>query len=456
MSLQQKFLLTLGPGWFAGITLGDWLKLVARNGFSIDAPYWPRLASISLYAAINTAFRWPEAWLFDAKIRRTPVESPLFILGHPRSGTTHLHNLLSVDQRFATPNFFQVNYPHTFLTAEAWATKILQFFVPKKRFMDNMTQNMGIPYEEEWALCSMTSQSPYVGWSFPRRLDHYEKYLTLREVSEPERDQWKAALRYFVQKVSYKYNRPLILKSPPHTGRIKLLLELFPDAKFVHIHRDPYAVFQSTRHLWNVARPLCAMQRPTGDVVEDRIIRQYKLLYDAFFEERDMIPAGHYHEVCYEQLERNPIGEIEATYEKLGLPEFSQVRQPLTDYVAGLADYKKNKHIELDPVLKHRISQEWRRCFEEWGYATGQATCAAAACSSSAATGQCTCPGCGAPFTCGAQSGAPTCWCMNLPHTLPVTKPEAACFCPNCIGAEMERYAASRTPAPEACDPTPS
>ena len=126
MSLQQKFLLTFGPGWFAGITLGDWLRLLARNGFSVDPAYWPRVASISLYAAINTAFRWPESWLFDAKIRKTPVESPLFILGHPRSGTTHLHNLLVVDERFATPNFFQVNYPHTFLTAEAWATKILQ------------------------------------------------------------------------------------------------------------------------------------------------------------------------------------------------------------------------------------------------------------------------------------------------------------------------------------------
>ena len=65
----------------------------------------------------------------------------------------------------------------------------------------------------------MTAQSSYVGWSFPRRLVHYEKYLTLREVSAPEREAWQAALRYFVQKVTYKYKRPLLLKSPPHTGR---------------------------------------------------------------------------------------------------------------------------------------------------------------------------------------------------------------------------------------------
>ena len=110
------------------------------------------------------------------------------------------------------------------------------------------------------------------------------------------------------------------------------------------------------------------MQRPTDDVVEECIIRQYKMLYDAFFEERDRIPAGHYHEVCYEELEQNPIGEIETTYEKLELPDFSPVRQPLSDYVVGLADYKKNKHTELDSALKQRIAGEWQRCFEEWGY----------------------------------------------------------------------------------------
>src|SRR5262245_40763610 len=100
MSWQQQFLLTFGPGWFGGITLGDWLRLRSRNCVSVYPAYWPRVASISLCAVINTAFRWPESWLFDAQIRQTPVESPLFILGHPRSGTTHLHNLLAVDERF--------------------------------------------------------------------------------------------------------------------------------------------------------------------------------------------------------------------------------------------------------------------------------------------------------------------------------------------------------------------
>src|SRR5687768_18104609 len=43
-----------------------------------------------------------------------------------------------------------------------------------------------------------------------------------------------------------------ILKSPPHTCRVPTLLRLFPDARFVHIVRDPYAVYPSTLHLWRI------------------------------------------------------------------------------------------------------------------------------------------------------------------------------------------------------------
>ena len=77
---------------------------------------------------------------------------------------------------------------------------------------------------------------------------HYDRYLTFRGVPEREVDEWKQALVLFLKKLTWKYRKPLLLKSPPHTCRIKLLLGLFPEARFVHIHRDPFAVYQSMRH----------------------------------------------------------------------------------------------------------------------------------------------------------------------------------------------------------------
>src|SRR5207244_7988419 len=80
----------------------------------------------------------------------------------------------------------------------------------------------------------------------------------------------------------FLYGQPLVLKSSGHTCRIRLLLELFPDAKFVHIHRNPYAVFQSTRRTVLKVSPWSVLQRPDHSDLDDRTIRQYKEVYDVF------------------------------------------------------------------------------------------------------------------------------------------------------------------------------
>ncbi len=367
---RDRLLLLLGPGWYAGITTGDWLKLLYDNNFAVDIPYWPRAAVISMASLINTMVRWPETLVYSGKIRRTEVEQPLFILGHPRSGTSHLHNLLSLDDRYAYPNFFEVNYPSTFLLGEPWAARLVEIFVPKQRFMDNMSQSAAVPYEEEWAMCMITTQSPYVGWTFTRRLDHYEKYWTLRDLPQREVDRWKNGLMHFLKKVTIKYKKPLILKSPPHTCRIKLLLEMFPNAKFVSIRRDPFAVFQSTRHLWAKVRPFCQLQKVGVDDADERILRQYRSVYDAYFEEKGLIPPGNLHELAYEDLEKNPEAEMRRIYEALNLPDYATLEPKLQAYLTKVKDYQKNRHTDLPADLKARIAKEWQPCFEAWGYPT--------------------------------------------------------------------------------------
>jgi omega-hydroxy-beta-dihydromenaquinone-9 sulfotransferase len=168
--------------------------------------------------------------------------------------------------------------------------------------------------------------------------------------------------------LTWKYNRTLLFKSPPHTGRIRLLLEAFPDAKFVHIHRDPYRVFQSTQRLHRSLAPYSCLQTPDEKHLNDRIIRNYKEMYDVFFEERQLIPDGRYHEICFEQLELAPFEEIRRTYDALQLPAFSSVEEPLREYIASLDGYKKNSFARLPDDLRQRLGREWRTCFDAWGY----------------------------------------------------------------------------------------
>src|SRR5262249_26045895 len=155
-----------------------------------------------------------------------------------------------------------------------------------------------------------------------------------------------------------------------HTCRIRLLLELFPDAKFVHIHRNPYAVFQSSRRTVLKVSPWSTLQRPDHSDLDDRTIRQYKEVCDVFFEERGVIPKGHFHEVGFEELETDPVGQVRRIYEALDLPAFREVEPALCRYVESLAGYQKNVFPALPADLRQRIAVECQRCFEDWGYPT--------------------------------------------------------------------------------------
>src|SRR4030095_2748220 len=127
--------------------------------------------------------------------------------------------------------------------------------------------------------------------------------------------------------------------------------EMFPEARFVHIHRNPYTVFQSFRHYFDTAMWYTYLQRPDLPGIDDRLIRRYNVLYDAFFEERSLIPEGRFHEIGFEQLERDPLGEIGKLYESLSLPGFGEFKPKLQHYVDSLSDYRKNEFGELDHVM---------------------------------------------------------------------------------------------------------
>jgi hypothetical protein len=172
----------------------------------------------------------------------------------------------------------------------------------------------------------------------------------------------------FLKKLTLRHGRPLVLKSPTHTARVRLLLGLFPDARFVHIRRDPYVVFRSTRHMIRAAQPLYHLREGPIQDGDDVIISVYNKMYDAYFEERGLIPEGRLCEVAFEDLEREPVGVVGSIYEALGLSGFEAVRPRLESYLVTIAGYRKNRLDELPEPLRHRIADEWGRSFDEWGY----------------------------------------------------------------------------------------
>jgi hypothetical protein len=351
-----------------GMALGEWWALLCRHHFAIDLNHRPRALVQTALGAANSVADRLERLRFGRRIDTTKVQAPLFVLGHYRSGTTHLHNLLALDPQFAAPTLFQALNPHTFLTNERFAAPLADRLIIRRRYQDEMALGAGVPSEDEFALCVMTGLSPYMAWCFPDDGAIYDRYLTFREATDGEVARWGNALTLFLKKLTLRHGRPLVLKSPPHTARIRLLLALFPDARFVHIRRDPYVVFRSTRHLIRAVQPLYHLQDGPIQDSDDHILSVYTEMYDAYFEERGVIPEGQLCEVSFEDLERAPVGVVRSIYESLGLPGFEDLRPGLEGYLSTIAGYRKNRHEELPEPLRRRIAQEWGRSFDEWGY----------------------------------------------------------------------------------------
>jgi omega-hydroxy-beta-dihydromenaquinone-9 sulfotransferase len=372
MAGKLKHRWSLSHNYLSGITADAWWRLLRENGFAVDAAYWHRAAFVTLVSLLNSHYRRTEERRYRDDIERVEIsEPPLFILGHWRSGTTLLHYLLARDtDQFAFANTYQVVNPHTFLSTEEVNSRRFAGLVPKTRPMDDMQLGFDTPQEDEFAPLLMTLHSLYLGITFPRREDYYARYLTFERVPKEEVKRWKAALMWFAKKLTLKYGRRLLFKSPPHTARIRLLLEIFPDARFVHIHRNPYHVFQSQRHYFDTATWYTYLQRPNLQQIDEGILRRYTTLYDAFFAQQEMVPAERYCEVRFEDLEANPMAEIARVYEVLGLPGFDLSAAKLQSYVESLAGYRKNNHAPLDEVARRAVAERWERSFRIWNYAT--------------------------------------------------------------------------------------
>ncbi|GAC1473015.1 MAG: sulfotransferase [Isosphaeraceae bacterium] len=351
-----------------GISFFDWCRILRDNHFHVSPRFWHRASIVSIGSVLNSCYRRAEDRAYDALIEGVSIHPPLFILGHWRSGTTLLHNLLALDDQFSYPNLYEVFFPHTFLSTEGTRTGQIAPLIPRTRVFDNVAQGLDLPNEDEFATAVASLCSPYLMWAFPKNTVRYERYLTFRGVPADEVEGWKRAFVRFLKKLTLRSDRPLLLKSPPHTGRIKLLLDLFPDARFVHIHRDPYTVFRSTRHLNDVLTRSLQFHHPDPADLDDGVLRRYKAMHDAYFDERGMIPAAHLCELAFEDLEQNPVAQMRKVYENLGLLGFDDVRPAMEDHLSGLTDYRKNSYPRLSPALKARVLQECRRSFDAWGY----------------------------------------------------------------------------------------
>ena len=118
-----------------------------------------------------------------------------------------------------------------------------------------------------------------------------------------------------------------MLKSPTHTARVRTILEVFPDAKFVHIVRDPLVLFPSTVRLWKSLSEVQGFQIPRDDAgwIEGHVLDTFVRMYECFEQDRELVPPGRLIDVRYEDLVADPVGKMRDIYRRLDLGDFAEV-----------------------------------------------------------------------------------------------------------------------------------
>lgn len=356
------------PRFWHGMRLGDWMRLAADNRFRIHPTRVPMAFFVSLLASFNSTAARVQRWRFGRRIAETEFEAPpVFILGHWRSGTTLLHELMVLDEQFAYPTTYQCFAPYHFLVTEWFVARYCGFLVPKQRPMDNMAAGWQLPQEDEFAIMTMGAPSPYLRMAFPNHPEVHAELYDMDDVEAEVAEQWEQALVEFLRMLTYHYEKRLVLKSPPHTGRVATLARLFPGAKFVHIVRDPYVVFASTMRLWESLDRVQGFQIPKHEDLRERVFRTFEKMYAAFEKQRSELEPGSLCDVRYEDLIADPVVQLRRVYEELDLGDFAEVEPRIEQYREEHQDYRTTPH-NLDEATRDEVRRRWSDFFEKYGY----------------------------------------------------------------------------------------
>ncbi len=360
---------TSGQHPFTMAPLGVWLRLIADNG-GVPPRYWGKLAKVLAITALFAPLRVAERLRYGpARMARVPIaHAPLYIHGFGRSGTTHLHNVLAQDPGLGVVSTFQAVAAPMFLVARGRLERLVARGMPATRPMDNMAVSVELPQEEEIALANTSHLSFVHHLTFPNRAREYqEKYATMRLTSS-EMTRWERAYLDVLRKATLAAGgRRLVLKSPTNLGRTAELRRLFPDAKFIHIVRNPYLVYRSMKHLYGKVLPICQLADADPDEVIASMLDSYAAMMRQYMKDRESIPKGHLAEVRFEDLERAPMAELERLYAELDLPGWERARQPVADYLGTLSGYRKNAY-RIDPETIDVVDRHWGFAVEAWGY----------------------------------------------------------------------------------------
>ena len=303
--------------------------------------------------------------------KRQRVTQPVFIIAPPRSGTTLVQNLFSLDaDRFVHLKMYQTIFPavcyQRCFDALGWLDRTLGRPVTRclgwcerKWFggWDDLHKMRLSQPEEDDALFLYAFESEAIYLLFPYVRELWEAGFPDALPVEKRR----RLMRYYrscLQRHLYANGptRTLLSKATQSSGTVESLMEEFPDARFITIVRHPYQSVASHVSLfvpvWQAHSPDIARDGPVAKAYAQLAVEWYKHL----FRFRRRIDPARYHGMDYRDLVRDPGRAIEQAYAHFGWPVSDTMRARLKEAARRQAEFKSKHEYTLE---EFGLSKQW-------------------------------------------------------------------------------------------------
>lgn len=342
--------------------------LLRENEKDLDPAQEPRIRACLDYARRLALPAMLERMLFDGWIRRTVIEKPpLFILGHWRSGTTYLFNLLSQDPDTAYMDSVTTFTFHNFILMYRYLMRYYDQMLTGDRAGDSMEFLPHSPQEECYAIANCIDETFTHLITFPWNYEHYMDLAFEDGLNEEQKQRWCNTHRYLLQKITYyRKGKRILFKSPDNTAKLGMLHDLYPDAKFIHIYRDPYRVLTSTVNMFEEGIHAMTFERvPPHELIREMTVTFYKRIYTQYFRDLPRVPKENIVEISYDTLVKEPVQTLERVYDALKLPGFSLARGAIRAHADSQKSYKPNQ-FTIEPELHRDINDRLSFFFDHY------------------------------------------------------------------------------------------
>ena len=312
-----------------------------------------------------------ECYKKHPEIEKEVITAPIFIVGSGRSGTTIFHEALSQDENFRVVKRWEAMFPCPPPKEESYLTDprikkahnlitLPERIAPEWKTMH--AQAGDLPVEcIEFLYLTFLSEVYYCAFQIPSYVEHFNK----QDISQTFA--WHKRILKLLQ---WKYKKPhWLLKSPTHMPVIPELLETYPDAKLIFMHRDQVTAadsvvnVQGTVYWWRTDDPWSGNMLDDVMMIEGRV-KTWDRIIDWI--EDGTIPKGQYANVIYQKFSEDPMTSIDKAYADLGLKLSTHTKDAIKSYLANKPKGVFGKHKYKSAGLGDGVAQQERNAFKRY------------------------------------------------------------------------------------------